>query len=79
MSEVADKVKTIIKDELGVEASEVTPSASFEGDLGADSLDLVELKMSVEEEFGIEIPNAEAEKLKTVKDAIAYVEKKVKE
>jgi acyl carrier protein len=73
-----ERVKSIITAELGVDDSKVTPSANFETDLGADSLDLVELKMSVEEEFGIEIPDAEAAKLKTVREALTYIDKKVK-
>ncbi len=68
-----EKVKKIIVDQLGVEAAEVTPEASFIEDLGADSLDTVELVMALEEEFGIEIPDEEAEKIATVKDAIEYI------
>ena len=74
MSEVAEKVKAIIVDKLGVEASEVTPEASFTNDLGADSLDTVELIMEFEKEFGISIPDDQAEKIGTVGDAISYVE-----
>ena len=74
MSEVAEKVKAIIVDKLGVEASEVTPEASFTNDLGADSLDTVELIMEFEKEFGISIPDDQAEKIATVGDAISYVE-----
>ena len=74
MSEVAEKVKAIIVDKLGVEASEVTPEASFTNDLGADSLDTVELIMEFEMEFGISIPDDQAEKIATVGDAISYVE-----
>ena len=74
MSEVAEKVKAIIVDKLGVEASEVTPEASFTNDLGADSLDTVELIMEFEKEFGISIPDDKAEKIATVGDAISYVE-----
>ena len=70
---VEEKVKKIIVDQLGVDAAEVTPEASFIEDLGADSLDTVELVMALEEEFGIEIPDEEAEKLMTVKDAIGYI------
>jgi acyl carrier protein len=70
---VSDKVKTIIMDQLGVEADEVTESASFTDDLGADSLDIVELVMAFEEEFDIEIPDEEAEKIATVQDAIGYI------
>ena len=74
MSEVAEKVKAIIVDKLGVEASEVTPEASFTNDLGADSLDTVELIMEFEKEFGISIPDDQAEKIATVGDAISYVQ-----
>ncbi|NDV46747.1 acyl carrier protein [Paludibacter sp. 221] len=74
MSQVADKVKAIIVDKLGVEESEVTPSASFTNDLGADSLDTVELIMEFEKEFGISIPDEEAEKISTVGDAIEHIE-----
>ena len=68
-----EKVKKIIVDQLGVDAAEVTPEASFIEDLGADSLDTVELVMALEEEFGIEIPDEEAEKIMTVKHAIEYI------
>ena len=68
-----EKVKKIIVDQLGVDAAEVTPEASFIEDLGADSLDTVELVMALEEEFGIEIPDEEAEKIATVRDAIEYI------
>ena len=68
-----DKVKEIIVDQLGVDADEVTPEASFIDDLGADSLDTVELVMALEEEFSMEIPDEEAEKIKTVGDAIEYI------
>ena len=78
MSEVAEKVKAIIVDKLGVEASEVTETASFTNDLGADSLDTVELIMEFEKEFGMSIPDDQAEKISTVGDAIAYVEQHVK-
>jgi acyl carrier protein len=71
---VEEKVKQIIVDELGVEESEVTPNARFIDDLGADSLDNVELVMRFEEEFGIEIPDEEAEKIVSVRDAITYIE-----
>jgi len=74
MSEVAAKVKAIIVDKLGVEESEVVPTASFTNDLGADSLDTVELIMEFEKEFGISIPDEEAEKISTVGDAIAHIE-----
>ena len=75
MSDIASRVKAIIVDKLGVDESEVTPEASFTNDLGADSLDLVELIMSMEEEFDIDIPDEEAEKLITVKDAFDYIAK----
>jgi acyl carrier protein len=71
---IVDKIKQIIADELGVEESEVTPNARFIDDLGADSLDTVELVMRFEEEFGIEIPDEEAEKILSVNDAISYIE-----
>jgi len=71
---VADKVKSIIVEQLAVDESEVTPDASFMEDLGADSLDQVELVMAFEEEFAIEIPDEESEKITRVKDAIAYIE-----
>ena len=74
MSEVASKVKAIIVDKLGVEESEVKPEANFINDLGADSLDTVELIMEFEKEFGISIPDDQAEGIKTVGDAIAYIE-----
>ena len=72
---IEDKVKQIIVEELGVEESEVTLNARFIDDLGADSLDTVELVMRFEEEFGIEIPDEDAEKIQAVKDAIDYIEK----
>ena len=75
---VADKVKSIIVEQLGVDEEEVTPDASFVDDLGADSLDTVELVMAFEEEFGIEIPDEDAEKIRTVKDAIEYIGKNSK-
>ena len=71
-----DKVKQIIADQLGVKKDEVTDSAKFVDDLGADSLDTVELVMALEEEFGVEIPDEEAEKLLTVGDALRYIEEK---
>lgn len=74
MSEIASKVKAIIVDKLNVEESEVTNEASFTNDLGADSLDTVELIMEFEKEFGISIPDDQAEKITTVGDAIAYIE-----
>ncbi len=78
MSEIAEKVKTIIVDKLNVEESEVTNEASFTNDLGADSLDTVELIMEFEKEFGIQIPDDQAEKITTVGDAIAYIEANTK-
>lgn len=74
MSEIAERVKAIIVDKLGVEASEVTIEASFTNDLGADSLDTVELIMEFEKEFGISIPDDQAEKIATVGDAVTYIE-----
>ena len=71
---VADKVKSIIVEQLGVDEEEVTPDASFVDDLGADSLDTVELVMAFEEEFGVEIPDDAAEKINTVGDANRYIE-----
>ena len=71
-----DKVRQIIADQLGVKKEEVTDGAKFVDDLGADSLDTVELVMALEEEFGIEIPDEEAEKLVTVGDALRYIEEK---
>ena len=68
-----EKIKSIIVDQLGVSADEVVPEASFVDDLGADSLDLVELIMVLEEEFGKEIPDEDAEKIQTVKDAFEYI------
>ncbi len=73
MPSIEEKVKSIIVDQLGVNESEVTPSASFVDDLGADSLDTIELVMAFEEAFSIEIPDEDAEKIKTVKDAMEYV------
>ena len=78
MSEIASKVQKIIVDKLGVEKSEVTPVASFTNDLGADSLDTVELIMEFEKEFGISIPDDQAEKIQTVGDAISYIEANAK-
>ena len=74
---VAEKIKQIVAEQLGVDEGEVTPTASFVDDLGADSLDTVELVMAFEEAFEIEIPDEEAEKIRTVQDAIAYVDKKL--
>jgi acyl carrier protein len=74
---VADRVRAIIAEQLGVKLEEVTDSASFIEDLGADSLDTVELVMALEEEFGIEIPDEDAEKMSAVGDAIKYIEAKI--
>ena len=74
MSEIEAKVKEIIVDKLGVDAADVTPEASFTNDLGADSLDTVELIMEFEKAFDINIPDDKAEKISTVTDAIAYIE-----
>ncbi len=78
MSEVADKVKAISVEKLGVDESEVTPQASFTNDLGADSLDTVELIMEFEKAFGITIPDDQAEKISTVGEAIAHIEAALK-
>ncbi len=75
MSEIATKVKAIIVDKLGVDEKDVTLEASFTSDLGADSLDTVELIMELEKEFDIQIPDEEAEKIVTVGDAVAFIEK----
>ena len=77
MSEIAEKVKAIIVEKLGVNESEVTPEATFAQDLGADSLDTVELIMEFEKQFGIEIPDTEQENLRTVQQAIDYVKSAV--
>ena len=74
MSEIESKVRDIIVDKLGVDAAEVSAEKSFTGDLGADSLDTVELIMELEKEFGIAIPDDDAEKIATVGDAVAYIE-----
>ena len=73
MSDIAERVKKIVIDHLGVDADKVVESASFIDDLGADSLDIVELVMAFEEEFGVEIPDDAAEKISTVSDAIKYI------
>ncbi len=75
---VGDKVKSIIAEQLGVKKDEVTEGAKFIDDLGADSLDTVELVMALEEEFGIEIPDEDAEKMVTVGEAVKYIEDKAK-
>ena len=75
MADIESRVKDIIINELGVESEKVTSEASFVEDLGADSLDTVELVMAFEEEFGIEIPDEDAEKMQTVGDAIDYIKK----
>ena len=78
MAAVDERVKQIVVEQLGVEESEVTPSASFVDDLGADSLDQVELVMAFEEAFDVEIPDEDAEKIRTVKDAVDYIGKHAK-
>ena len=77
MAEIDSKVKAIIVDKLGVDASQVTPDASFSADLNADSLDTVELSMEFEKEFNITIPDEDTQKIVTVGDVIAYIEKAV--
>ena len=77
MSDVNQKVKEIIMEQLGVSEEKITPEASFINDLGADSLDTVELMMELEEAFGVSIEDEEAEKIQTVKDAVEYLEKKL--
>jgi acyl carrier protein len=72
--EVENRVREIISEQLGVAANEVTPEASFIEDLGADSLDIVELVMALEEEYGMEISDEDAEKIRTVKDVVSYIE-----
>jgi acyl carrier protein len=74
--EVAERVKAIIVDQLGVSLEEVTPTASFIEDLGADSLDIVELIMALEEEYDMEIPDEDAEKIQTVDDVVKYIQGK---
>jgi acyl carrier protein len=78
MASVQDRVKQIIVEQLGVDEGEVTPNASFVDDLGADSLDTVELVMAFEEAFDIEVPDEDAEKMRTVKDATDYIEQHAK-
>ena len=79
MSDVSDKVKSIICDQLMVDSAEITDESSFVEDLGADSLDTVELIMEFEDEFGIEIPDEQAEQISTVGEAVAYLEKLLSE
>jgi acyl carrier protein len=74
-NEIFDKVKEIIVEQLGVDEEEVTPAASFVDDLGADSLDIVELVMALEEEFDLDIPDEDAEKINTVSSAVEYIKK----
>lgn len=74
MSTVMDRVKKVVIEQLNVEEDQVKPEANFQQDLGADSLDTVELVMALEEEFGCEIPDEEAEKIITVRDAVSYIE-----
>jgi acyl carrier protein len=76
--EIVEKVKALISEQLGVDESEITPSASFSDDLGADSLDQVELVMALEEKFSLEISDADTERIRTVQDAIEYIEKHAK-
>jgi acyl carrier protein len=78
MSQISDRVKKIVAEHLDVEESKVTQTASFIDDLGADSLDQVELVMAFEEEFGIEIPDEDAEKIVTVEDAVKFIESNAK-
>jgi acyl carrier protein len=75
VKQIVEKVKQIIREQLGVEEVEITPTTSFVDDLGADSLDTVELVMAIEEAFDIEIPDNDAEKMRTVQDVIDYIEK----
>jgi acyl carrier protein len=78
MADLKSKVQKIIEEQLGVDSERVRPEASFIEDLGADSLDIVELVMAMEEEFDLEIPDEEAEKLRTVQDVFSYIESKGK-
>jgi len=78
MADIFDKVKDLIVDQLGVDASKVTPEASFVEDLGADSIDIVELIMALEEEFGITISDEDAQKIRTVGDAVKYIQENLK-
>jgi acyl carrier protein len=79
IEEISERVKKIVASQLGVDEAKVEEDASFVDDLGADSLDTVELVMALEEEFGAEIPDSDAEKITTVRDAISYIEKKTRE
>lgn len=79
MASIEERVREIIANQLGVEPAEVVPEASFVDDLGADSLDLVELVMAMEEEFGVEVPDEEAEKMRTVQDTINYLRDHIEE
>lgn len=79
MASILEKVKEIVIEQLGVDAEKVSSEASFVGDLGADSLDTVELVMAFEEEFGLEIPDEDAEKIGTVQDAVDYIKKNIAE
>jgi len=76
---IEERVKDIIVEQLGVNPEQVTPQASFIEDLGADSLDIVELVMAFEEEFGVEVPDEDAEKLQTVGDVVKYIEERAKQ
>jgi acyl carrier protein len=76
--QIVEKVKQIIAEQLGVDENDISPSSSFVDDLGADSLDTVELVMALEENFSIEIPDDDAEKIRTVNDAMEYIEKHAK-
>jgi len=76
MSDTLAKVQTIVAEQLGVEVSEVKPEASFQNDLGADSLDLVEVVMALEEEFDVDIPDEDADSIKTVQEAVDYITQK---
>ena len=76
---IEEKVKDIVVEQLGVNPEQVTPQASFIEDLGADSLDIVELVMAFEEEFGVEVPDEDAEKLQTVGDVVKYIEERAKQ
>ncbi|PCJ85998.1 MAG: acyl carrier protein [Flavobacteriales bacterium] len=78
MADILSKIKVIIADKLGIKESDVTPESRFMDDLGADSLDIVELVMAFEDEFNIAIPDEDGEKIVTVEDAVAYIEEKMK-